>query len=55
LKQLLERTGFQLVEGYWVQPPNKGIKTWKRMFRTYFSHSFLVVARPAAASQQRAA
>ncbi len=55
MKQLLERCGFQIVEGYWVQPPHKGIKTWKRLFRTYFSHSFLVVARPAAASQQRAA
>ena len=27
LKQLLKRTGFELLEGYWVQPPNKGLKT----------------------------
>jgi SAM-dependent methyltransferase len=55
LKQLLERTGYELVEGYWVQPRNKAFKTWKKMFRTYFSHSFLVVARAAVDGQQRAA
>lgn len=49
LKQLLVRTGFECVEGYWVQPAGKLLKTWKRRLRPYFAHSFLIVARPAEA------
>ena len=51
MRQLLHRTGFELVEGYWVQPPRgflKSMRSWNRFFRPYFAHSFLVVARPAA-------
>jgi SAM-dependent methyltransferase len=47
LRQLLERCGFELVEGCWVQPPRPLLKTWKRLFRNYFSHSFICVARKA--------
>ena len=48
LKALLGRTGFDLVEGYWVQPRTSFLKTWKRRFRGYFSHTFLMVATPKA-------
>ena len=46
LERLLRRTGFVPVEGYWVQPPRSLLKTWKQCLRSYFSHSFLLVARP---------
>jgi SAM-dependent methyltransferase len=45
LCQLLKRTGFELAAGYWVQPRRSIFKNWKRVFRKYFSHSFLCVAR----------
>lgn len=50
LDRLLRRTGFEPIEGYWVQPRLRLLKAWKRLLRSYFSHSFLVVAkhRPAA-------
>lgn len=45
LSQLLKRTGFEPFEGYWVQPkPHLG-KTWKRLLRPYFSHTFMMLAR----------
>jgi 2-polyprenyl-3-methyl-5-hydroxy-6-metoxy-1,4-benzoquinol methylase len=46
LAELLRRTGFELVEGYWVQPKSSILKSWKRLLRGYFSHTFMVVARP---------
>jgi SAM-dependent methyltransferase len=45
LTQLLRRTGFEPIEGYWIQPVSKLFKTWKRLFRRYFSHSFMIIAR----------
>jgi 2-polyprenyl-3-methyl-5-hydroxy-6-metoxy-1,4-benzoquinol methylase len=47
LQQLLRRTGFEPFEGYWVQPKSNPIKTWKRLLRPYFSHTFMVVSKPA--------
>ncbi|MCS7032882.1 MAG: class I SAM-dependent methyltransferase [Phycisphaerae bacterium] len=53
LTQLLKRTGFTPIEGYWVQPPASFWKTWKRLFRAYFSHTFLIIARkPEAAGSE---
>jgi len=48
LTQLFHRTGFEPFEGYWVQPPRSTIKTWKRLFRRYFAHGFMMLARPKA-------
>jgi len=48
MNQLLLRTGFDVIEGTWIQPETKWIKTWKRLLRPYFAHSFLVVAQQAA-------
>jgi 2-polyprenyl-3-methyl-5-hydroxy-6-metoxy-1,4-benzoquinol methylase len=45
LTQLLLRTGFEPIEGYWVQPKPAVLKTWKRLIRPYFSHTFMIVAR----------
>lgn len=45
LCHLLKRTGLELAEGYWVQPDRGVWKTWKRFFRPYFAHGFMVVAR----------
>jgi len=44
LTRLLRRCGFEPVEGYWIQPQRRWLKAWKRLFRRYFSHSFLIVA-----------
>jgi predicted SAM-dependent methyltransferase len=46
LSQLLARTGFAVVDGYWVQPDRSILKTWKRLLRPYFSHGFMVIAQP---------
>jgi len=51
LRQLLMRTGYEMVEAHWVQPRRsllKRLKLWKQWLRPYFSQSFLVVARKAA-------
>lgn len=48
LKALLERCGFEVIDGCWVQPRASLLKTWRRLLRRYFSHTFLMVARPAA-------
>ena len=45
--QLFKRTGWELTEGYWVQPPREMFKTWKRVLRPYFAHGFMLVAKPA--------
>ena len=55
LNQLLVRTGFDPVDGCWIQPHSKLFKTWKRLFRPYFAHSFLIVAKHAQAPTSRAA
>jgi SAM-dependent methyltransferase len=47
LLALLRYTGFKAVEGYWIQPRPHWVKAWKRIFRGYFSHSFLIVAQAA--------
>ncbi|MGH7177147.1 MAG: class I SAM-dependent methyltransferase [Tepidisphaeraceae bacterium] len=47
LSQLLRRTGFEPFEGYWIQPKPVFFKTWKRLIRPYFSHTFMMLARPA--------
>jgi 2-polyprenyl-3-methyl-5-hydroxy-6-metoxy-1,4-benzoquinol methylase len=44
LTALLCRSGFEPIEGYWVQPHRRWVKAWKRLFRRYFSHSFLIIA-----------
>jgi SAM-dependent methyltransferase len=54
LRQLLERTGYELVEGCWVHPKADTGKAWQRKFRPYFAHSFLVVARPRSTATQAA-
>jgi 2-polyprenyl-3-methyl-5-hydroxy-6-metoxy-1,4-benzoquinol methylase len=46
LGQLLRRTGFDPFDGYWVQPHPSVLKTWKRLLRPYFSHTFMTLARP---------
>ncbi len=47
LSQLMKRTGFEVMDGYWIQPKPSVIKTWKRLFRPYFSHTFLMIGRKA--------
>ncbi len=46
LEQLFRRTGFEPFEGYWIQPKPALLKTWKRLLRPYFSHTFMMLARP---------
>lgn len=46
LVALVRRCGLDPVEGYWLQPHGRYLKAWKRLLRPYFSHSFLLVARP---------
>lgn len=48
MRTLLARTGFAVEECFWVQPEAKILKTWKRLLRPYFSHTFMIVARPMA-------
>jgi 2-polyprenyl-3-methyl-5-hydroxy-6-metoxy-1,4-benzoquinol methylase len=45
LGQLFKRTGFEPFDGYWVQPTTSIFKTWKRLLRPYFSHTFMMLAR----------
>lgn len=47
LKQLFHRTGFEMFDGWWVQPGRGMLKTWKRLLRGYFAHGFMVAARAA--------
>ncbi len=48
LSQLLRRTGFEPFAGYWVQPHPAIAKTWKRLMRKYFSHTFMIIAQATA-------
>jgi len=50
MSQLFRRTGFEPFEGYWVQPTSNPIKTWKRFVRPYFSHTFMMLAKPSGLS-----
>ena len=45
LDALLRRTGYEPIDGAWVQPRGKLLKTWKRLLRPYFSSAFVRVAR----------
>jgi 2-polyprenyl-3-methyl-5-hydroxy-6-metoxy-1,4-benzoquinol methylase len=45
MNQLLVRTGFEPFDGYWIQPTPAIFKTWKRLLRPYFSHTFMCLAR----------
>ena len=47
LAQLFRRTGWEPAEFWWVQPEAKVLKTWKRLARPYFSHTFMMRATPA--------
>ncbi|HMO26739.1 MAG TPA: class I SAM-dependent methyltransferase, partial [Tepidisphaeraceae bacterium] len=51
LTSLMKRTGLAPFEGYWVQPKRNPIKTWSRVIRPYFSHGFMMLARPAQAGR----
>jgi SAM-dependent methyltransferase len=46
MTQLFRRTGFEPFEGYWIQPHRAAIKSWKRFLRPFFSHTFMLLARP---------
>lgn len=46
LSAALHRAGLEAFEGYWVQPRKGRWKAWRQLFRSYFSHSFMVLARP---------
>ena len=45
LGQLMKRTGFEPFDGYWIQPHPAIFKTWKRLIRPYFSHTFMMLGR----------
>jgi 2-polyprenyl-3-methyl-5-hydroxy-6-metoxy-1,4-benzoquinol methylase len=45
LQAALRRAGLVAFEGWWVQPRGSLLKTWRRLLRAYFSHSFLLLAR----------
>ena len=45
LEQLFKRTGFEPFDGYWIQPHMALLKTWKRLIRPYFSHTFMMLAK----------
>ena len=45
LTELLKRTGWQVTASYWLQPRSQWLKTWPRLFRDYFSNSFLTLAQ----------
>jgi 2-polyprenyl-3-methyl-5-hydroxy-6-metoxy-1,4-benzoquinol methylase len=48
LSQLFKRTGFEVFDGYWVQPKPALLKTWKRLVRPFFSHTFMMLGRKTA-------
>lgn len=47
LRNLLERCGFRVIDGCWIQPRRSLLKTWKRLFRGYFCNTFIYAATPA--------
>ena len=46
LNHLCEVCGFQTQACYWIQKNTFSFKTWPRLLRNYFSHSFLLVVKP---------
>jgi len=46
LNRLLAMTGYRTTEAYWHQPHSALLKSWKRLFRPYFSYAFAMVATP---------
>ncbi len=46
LSSLAGICGLKVAGGYWVQPDSALIKTWPRLLRNYFSHSFLLLLKP---------
>ena len=46
LSSLAGICGLKVDRGYWVQPDSALIKTWPRLLRNYFSHSFLLLLKP---------
>lgn len=48
LYYLCNLSGLAPYATYWIQPDNGNmLKTWPRLFRHYFSDSFMILARPA--------
>ena len=47
LAVLLGRAGLRVADGAWIQPPRALTRSWKRLLRPWFAHSFAVVARSA--------
>lgn len=45
LTTLLRRTGYEVAEGYFVQPKRGCLRTWKIGLRPMFAHTLMVVAR----------
>ena len=55
MTQLLRRTGYDPIGGYWIQHGGQLLKTWRTLLRPYFTHSYMMLARPHAESQRAAA
>jgi 2-polyprenyl-3-methyl-5-hydroxy-6-metoxy-1,4-benzoquinol methylase len=47
LGHLMRISGLEPVEAWWVQPDRQLLKSWNRLLRGYFSHSFMMLARRA--------
>jgi hypothetical protein len=45
LQTALRGAGLVAFEGWWIQPRRSLLKTWRRLLRAYFSHSFMLLAR----------
>lgn len=47
LRHLCRRCGLEPYAVYWMRSSSRGLlKTWPQLFRSYFSHSFMLLARP---------
>ncbi len=46
LSQLCRMCDLEPYAFYWIQPRSQLLKTWPRLFRNYFCHSFMLLARP---------
>ena len=47
LSYLCRRSGLDPYAVYWVKSKKHPIKTWPHFLRNYFSHSFIILAKPA--------
>ncbi len=47
LSYLCRRSGLDSYAIYWVKSRKHPIKTWPQFLRNYFSHSFIILAKPA--------